>query len=143
MGTPKVTPPEGLHPDSLPPDFDGWDDPIPTHPAGQVTAYDERSGLPIVRRKAAESAADTTAKPADKEAEPAKEETPKAETALAKGVPVTLPDGSKGKVAHVIQGMGTVRVRTEDGRNLTVRARALQVVPHTMVTAHARKLPGK
>lgn len=62
---------------------------------------------------------------------------------MQKGTPVTLPDGTKGKVMHVIQGMGTLRVRTEDGRNLTVRAKAVKVVPHTQVAAHVRKLPGK
>ncbi len=49
------------------------------------------------------------------------------EPAMEKGTRVKLPDGSKGKVAHVIQGMGTVRVRTDDGRNLTVRAKAVTI----------------
>ena len=152
MGTSKITPPAGLHPDSLPPDFEAWDEPVPTHPSGQVTAYDEQSGLPIVRRKAPGNTPETASKPAAKpeaETKPTKPETPepKAETKpdkapLQKGSPVQLPDGTRGKVAHVIQGMGTVRVRTDDGRNLTVRAKALTVVPHVMVTAHARRIPG-
>ncbi|HUD21827.1 MAG TPA: hypothetical protein VMQ60_03200 [Acidobacteriaceae bacterium] len=172
MGTSKVTPPAGLHPDSLPPDYDGWDkEPtVPDHPLGSIRAIDYDTGLPIVKRKAEQSGIsnaqgtgnDTSgnnaqasgvlgkgvseAKPAatpeaGKPTQPKAEEKPGKTQELTKGSPVTLPDGTKGKVMHMVQNMGTVRVRTDDGRNLTVRQSALKVAPHVMVVAHARKLP--
>lgn len=63
--------------------------------------------------------------------------------ALQKGAPVTLPDGSKGKVMHMVQNMTTVRVQLDDGRKVHVRAKALTVDPHVMVTAHTRRIPEK
>lgn len=134
MGTTKVTPPEGLHPDSLPPDFDGWDQEpnVPTHPLGTVTAIDHDSGLPIVKRNSSD-----TAKPEEAPEEPE----PKPE-ALAKGTPVTV-NGKPGKVVFLHQEMGIARVKTDDGRKLTVRLGALKIMPHIQVAAHIRKVPAK
>jgi hypothetical protein len=67
----------------------------------------------------------------------------KGEEPLMKGAPVQLPDGTQGRVAHVIANMRSVRVRTDDGRNLTVRLGALKVLPHIQVAAHIRKVPEK
>jgi hypothetical protein len=64
-------------------------------------------------------------------------------SAMQKGSPVTLPDGSRGKVMHIVENMKTARVRTDDGKNLTVRLSALTVVPHVMVQSHARRIPEK
>jgi hypothetical protein len=47
---------------------------------------------------------------------------------LRRGAPVQLPDGTKGKIAHVMENMQTVRVQTNDGRNLTVRLTALKSI---------------
>lgn len=127
---------------------------VPHHNLGPVTGYDHDTGLPIVKRKTAdtstEKSEETPAKPEAKpekpepKSEPKEDAKPKPDTkapALQKGSPVTLPDGSKGKVMHMVANMGTVRVRTDDGRNLTVRAKALTVAPHIMVATHARRLP--
>jgi hypothetical protein len=60
---------------------------------------------------------------------------------LRRGAPVQLPDGTKGKIAHVIENMQTVRVRTNDGRNLTVRQTALKPVDSVFVKEHFRSAP--
>lgn len=57
---------------------------------------------------------------------------------LVKGQPVELADGSRGKVAHMVQNMNTARVRTDDGRNVTVRRNTLKQV---LVKEHYRKAP--
>jgi hypothetical protein len=46
--------------------------------------------------------------------------------ALAKGAAVALPDGSRGVVSYLDPNMKIARVRTEDGRNITVRQNQLK-----------------
>ena len=41
--------------------------------------------------------------------------------ALSKGAIVTLPDGSQGKISYLDSNMGIARVRTDEGKNLTIR----------------------
>lgn len=170
MSNSMVTRPSGVHPDALPPDFEAWDEPVPTHPAGQVTAYDEQSGLPIVRRKPAdtrpaaaaskpsapekkEEAAET--KPAKPEPKPAKEDTkpaaaetkqsdPETPAEMTKGAPVKLKDGSTGKLSWYDKVSGIARIRRDaDGKSISVRKNAFEVQPHTQVSAHVRRIPTK
>jgi preprotein translocase subunit YajC len=134
----------------------------PTHEAGKVTGFDSASGLPIVKRKAEQSgvsstqggtnATGSTSKAAGAMETAATPEAgkPKADetssktqaTQMTKGSPVRLPDGSSGRVAHVVDTR-TVRVRTDDGKNVTARIAALTVLPHTQVQAHIRRIGSK
>jgi hypothetical protein len=88
---------------------------VPHHPLGSISGFDHETGLPIVKRQ------------------------PQDGTTLAKGQPVTLADGSRGRVAHLVENMNTVRVRTDDGRNLTVRQSTLK--PAVLVKEHLRRQP--
>jgi hypothetical protein len=88
---------------------------VPHHPLGPISGFDHETGLPIVKRQPQDGAM------------------------LAKGQQVTLADGSKGRVAHLIDNMKTVRVRTDDGRNLTVRQSSLK--PAVLVKEHLRRQP--
>lgn len=85
---------------------------IPHHPLGPISGFDHETGLPIVKRQ------------------------PKDDAVLAKGQPVMLADGSKGKVAHLIANMRTVRVRTEDGRNVTVSQKSLKPEDSVLARTH-------
>jgi len=148
MNKQEMTRPEGVPHDALPPDFDGWDkEPsVPEHPLGHIAAIDYDTGLPIVKRKSAGQA--STQQPTEKPAkpEPAEDpkpkpaEKPKLQPAYSKGDSVQLPDGSTGRIAHMIANMKTARVRTNDGKNITVRHDSLK--PVVEVKAHYRKAPG-
>jgi hypothetical protein len=46
---------------------------------------------------------------------------PGTQPALSKGATVTLPDGSQGKISYLDSNLGIVRVRTDEGKNLTIR----------------------
>jgi preprotein translocase subunit YajC len=135
----------------------------PYHQLGEITGWSHDDGLPIVKRKAEQSgisstqgganATGSTSKAAGametaatgEAGKPKADETSSKTQAnqMTKGSPVQLPDGTQGKVAHVIENMKTVRVRTDDGRNLTVRQSALTVLPHTQVAAHIRRIGSK
>ena len=52
---------------------------------------------------------------------------------LAKGAQVTLPDGSRGTVSYLDPAMRIARVKTSDGRNLTVKQSALTGAPTDLV----------
>lgn len=62
-------------------------------------------------------------------------------SAMQKGSPVTLPDGTTGKIMHVLENMRTARVRTDEGKKVHVRLSALKVIPHVIVQSHARRIP--
>lgn len=146
MATSSVMPPEGLHPDSLPPEFDGWDSEpsVPTHPLGTVTGIDHDSGLPIVKRTAMEAP-----KP------PAKEKSPETSAAtegaqprtedqpggpMQKGTPVSY-GGQPGRIIFAHPKIGVARVEMDDGKKLrSVNIKDLKVLPHTIVTSHVRRL---
>jgi hypothetical protein len=49
------------------------------------------------------------------------------EPVWVKGDRVRLPDGTQGKIAYLHREMRIVRVRTEDGRNITLRRSWLTV----------------
>jgi len=128
---------------------------VPHHNLGPVTGYDHDSGLPIVKRSLGggkepgnnQITTDVSKQP-DKPAkpEPAEDpkpkpaEKPKLQPAYSKGDSVQLPDGSTGRIAHMIANMKTARVRTNDGKNITVRHDSLK--PVVEVKAHYRKAPG-
>lgn len=61
---------------------------------------------------------------------------------IQKGTPVTI-NGKPGKIVFLHQEMGIARVKTDDGRKLTVRLGALKITPHIQVAAHIRKVPAK
>jgi hypothetical protein len=108
----------------------------PTHPSGKITAWDEKSGLPIVRRedKASEAPDDgmpTTTEP--KPANPAKpvtasaaapkssekdEAKPIVPTKLERGQPVQLSSGKTGKIVFLHDRMGIARVALDDEKNV-------------------------
>ena len=127
--------------------------PKPTHEAGEITAWDSETRLPIVKRKPADSGtaeakpSNPVEKPEATKPEPvAAAPKPAAKpvlkpAGLSKGDPVELEDGTRGKVAHMVANMNTARVRTEDGRNITVRRNTLKQVEHVQVKAHIRRLP--
>ena len=48
---------------------------------------------------------------------------------LVKGSAVALADGAHGKVSYLDPNLRIARVRTEDGRNLTVRQSELRALP--------------
>ena len=140
-----------MPPDALPPDFDGWDkEPhVPDHPLGTISAIDYDTGLPIVKRKPATAAQPATAVPATEQpAQPKPADTaqpatkPKLQPAFTKGQQVRLPDGSTGKIAHMVANMKTARVKTDDGKNITVRHDTLAPADHVVVKSHVRRLPG-
>lgn len=162
----KQSPPQGTHPDALPPEFDGWDESpdLPTHPSGQVTGYEERSGLPIVRLSQRHAGADPApkaeaepkpeAKP-DPKPEPKPAEKPKtlqpagaAANRLqpgsymqhAKDTQVQLPDGSRGRVAF--SDARIARVKRDDGKSVEVRHHELTPLNEVHVKAHTRLIPG-
>ena len=56
-----------------------------------------------------------------------RQETAKELAGLRKGSVIALPDGSRGTVSYLDPNMKIARVRTEDGRNLTVRLGQLRV----------------
>lgn len=111
----------------------------PTHPLGDVTGYSHSDGLPIVKIK--QSSSQPAQSPA-KAAEPAETPKPKQATqpTLTKGAKVSLPDGSTGQVAHVIDGK-SARVRTEAGKNVVMKQSDLTPAGHVLVKEHLRKLP--
>lgn len=63
------------------------------------------------------------------------------EPPFEKGQRVVLPDGTKGRIAYLIHAMKTARVRTDDGRNLTVRHSALRAPDSVLVKQHFRRAP--
>jgi hypothetical protein len=140
---------------------------VPHHNLGPVTGYDHEDGLPIVKRQAAtiqtteksessegpaKKIASAGEKPEVTEPKPAKTAEPDASKPMAKqrlqpanlekGQPVQLADGSRGKVAHLVQNMNSVRVRTEDGRNVMVARKTLKVPDSVFVRQHFRRVPG-
>lgn len=135
----------------------------PMHPSGEVTAFDERSGLPIVRRKEqAAKPVDTqpapekpAAKPEAKEEkpEPKQDDAPAKRAALAKGSAVFMPDGSTGKISYLDSQLKIARVSKDKGGSSTHPLSKLKAadspeakdVPagHTFVKAHLRPLPEK
>lgn len=58
--------------------------------------------------------------------------------ALAKGQPVSLPDGRQGRIVYLDPNMRIVRVRTDDGKSETVRQSALKPTDHVPVQSHCR-----
>jgi hypothetical protein len=132
---------------------------VPHHNLGPVTGYDHDSGLPIVKRNAADpqpaskpSSAGEKQEAAMPEAETKPELKPSGAkpmlkpagaqpSELKKGAPVTLPDGSKATVAHLIDNK-SVRIRTEDGRNIVTKISSVKADQHTIVHEHVRRLPG-
>jgi hypothetical protein len=163
---------------------------VPHHPAGDITAFDHDSGLPIVKRKAgvqnetktfpqADTPLPVTIPPTPADAQEI-DTTPRSpattyETktfasgakpvikpagmgdkggdrpALKKGDAVRLADGSNGRVAHLVTNMRTVRVRTDDGKNVTVRLdslksgehNAIQPADYVLVKQHFRSAPSR
>lgn len=144
----------------------------PTHEAGEVTAWDSASGLPIVKRKPAQPASQPSA-PDEKEesaepaggtnrtkpepsspaaAKPSDSKEPnsglKADKSAdtsppVKGAPVKLQNGTTGKIAWYDPKLGIARIKTDDGKSVPVRKGAFTVQPHTQVAAHVRRIPAK
>jgi hypothetical protein len=132
---------------------------VPHHPLGPITGWSHDDGLPIVKRQSAAEKPESSEAPAKRhaderpEAKPVENATdsakpmarpmlkPATNPDLEKGRPVELADGSRAKVAHVIQNMRSVRVRTEDGRNVTVGRGTLKVPDSVFVRQHFRRAP--
>jgi hypothetical protein len=105
---------------------------VPRHPLGPLSGFDHEIAPASVEQQAAnEPSAPTRAKPVVKQATPQ----------FVKGQPVLLADGSKGKIAHMVGNMRTVRVRTEAGRNITVSQNALKPADSVLVKSHYRRAP--
>jgi hypothetical protein len=122
---------------------------VPHHPLGTLSGFDHETGLPIVKRRVATAPAPVE-DPAANESNDAvtagttpsaKQVLKPATPAFAKGQPVQLADGSKGKIAHMVGNMRTVRVRMEDGRNVTVSQNALKPADSVLVKSHYRRTP--
>jgi preprotein translocase subunit YajC len=125
------------------------------HPLGRISGFDHETGLPIVKRQPQITAADhlenpgseaeTGAKPVLQAAGPrpsGKEQSAQStKPSFEEGQRVVLPDGTKGRIAHVVRAMKTARVRTDDGRNLTVRHSALKAADAVLVKEHYRRAP--
>lgn len=136
---------------------------VPHHPAGEITAFDHETGLPIVRRKTAQSEPKPEEKPAAKpeekpEAKPETVEerslpaTPVVESKpqntlhkpagpAAKGTAVRLPDGTTGKLAFS-DGVNA-RVRTDDGRNVNAKHKDITPMSEVPVKAHVRLIAAR
>jgi hypothetical protein len=117
---------------------------VPHHPLGPLSGFDHETGLPIVKRTVATVPAYAGEPAGNEPNRPALTAGPVLKPAtkpdLQRGQPVTLPDGTGGKIAHVIDGK-SVRVRTEDGRNITVRQNSLKPADSVLVKAHFRRAP--
>jgi hypothetical protein len=50
-----------------------------------------------------------------------------AQPVLSRGMTVLLPDGSRGRISYLDRGMQIARVKTDDGKNVTVGRRQLRV----------------
>jgi hypothetical protein len=60
--------------------------------------------------------------------------------ALSKGATVTLPDGSQGRISYLDPNMGFARVRTDEGRNLTVPRYQLRAAQSIQVEKSPHRL---
>ncbi len=119
---------------------------VPHHPLGPLSGFDHETGLPIVKRSVATVPAPVEQPAANEPSTPAvtagtKQVLKQATPQLVKGQPVQLADGSKGKIAHLVGNMRTVRVRTEDGRNVTVSQSSLKPADSVLVKSHFRRAP--
>jgi hypothetical protein len=80
-------------------------------------------------------------KPANSRSFETEQENHSDEPTFEKGQRVVLPDGTKGRIAHMVHAMKTARVRTDDGRNLTLRLGALKPADAVLVKEHFRRAP--
>jgi hypothetical protein len=59
---------------------------------------------------------------------------------MQKGTPISF-GGKNGRVVFVHPGLGIARVKFDDGSQArSVKASALKILPHTVVTSHVRRL---
>jgi hypothetical protein len=92
---------------------------IPHHDLGPISGFDHDTGLPIVKRHAGGPAPNSAIAPV-----------------FSNGQAVLLQDGTAATVAHVVGNRHSVRVRTEDGRNITVRGSTLKPANSVLVGEH-------